>query len=325
MPSWRPRVPYSDLIYKEPIDYTSGDPVLGTYTPPDSGAAGGSFNVDTTPTPVIPNTGVGAVDLRAMIMNDPLFRQQQADMSAQGIADASQRAAAIKRQLIQYGLVPDFAAAAKNMGLSSTALGFVNSDVDQMTRDLAAKNTREGLSISAKIAKANEDNIRAIRNTLAARGMYQSGELGHGLGENAQQYKQATTEAEQQTLGGIEQAAAMYSQAERERQRQLAEYMMAAGQRQLALIGDAGGDSSTGGTTGTTTGISNTTNPGPGQVGWDPTTHTPIAGQGLSAGTYTVNGIKWTYDPTRGWTRLSDVAASPSVGSGTTSPLLRYV
>ena len=251
--------PYQKYIYEDPNDYTSVDPnlvkdaltragfsgseldsVFGAYMGTPAGAGG-------TPTGGV--TKPATTDLRSLILNDPLFKQAQGDLSAQGVSDASQRAAAIRRLLIDYGLVPDFAKAGANLGLSGAALGFANSDVDALTRELAAKNTAAGLSTKAKLDAANQNNITAIRNALAARGMYQSGELGYGLGENEKQYQQASTDAEKQVLGGIEQAASGYTNAERARQRDLAQYMKDAGDRQLGMLGDTATSSTSGGST----------------------------------------------------------------------------
>lgn len=313
--------PYQKYVYEDPNAYTSVDPDLIK-----SALAGAGLD-DTSAQNIFSNWqsmmglggaggtgdgsgsgGSGPIDFRALIENDPFYRQAKADMSAQGVEDAASRAQAIKRTLIDWGMIPDFKQAADKLGLSQTALGFINSDLDPRAQELAAQNEKEGLSMHSRLEKSNTDNIAAIRNALAARGMYQSGELGHGLTENAQQYKQASTDAEKQVLGNLEEVSGRYVQAERDRQRQLAEAMMAAAQRAALTAGSTGSGTgtSTGGN-GTSTGgngtQTGTTNPGPGQIGWDPVTRTPSAGTGLAAGTYTVNGEQWTYDPTRGWTR----------------------
>lgn len=185
--------------------------------------------------------GGGSFDYSGLINSDALLGQQKTDLAADSVSDASSRASAIQRALVQWGLIPDFFNSANKLGLNSDTLGYLKSDVTDRTRQLAEANTKEGLSLSARINKAHTDQIRAIKNALAARGMAGSGEMGYQLGEEAQQHKQGMTDAEQQTLGYITGAINAFAQAEKDRKRQLAEYMMAAAERQRGLLGDAGG------------------------------------------------------------------------------------
>lgn len=249
-----PVKPYTKYIYSNSDEFTSADPdliktAIGSlgYDPQASDAMFADWSrlmgvpltsgaTDSSSTGV---NGGGSFDYRAMIESDPYYLQAKADMSAQGISDASQRAAALKRALADWGVIPDFAAAGDKMGLSSTALGFLGTDIDDRTRRLAAENEAQGLSMHSRLGKANTDNISAIRNALAARGMYESGELGYGLTENAQSYKQASTDAERQVLGTIEEVSGRFVQSERERTRAVADAMMAAAQRAAMLSGSS--------------------------------------------------------------------------------------
>lgn len=201
----------------------------GGYTPPGGGGGGGGFNY------------------QDLITQDPLFGQQKVDLAAESASDAAQRAAAIQRTLIEWGLVPDFDASATSMGLSPQSLGFLHSDISPGTKELADKNTAEGLSIYARLQQAHKDKIRAIKNALAARGMAASGEMGSQLGEEAQQYKQQLTDSEKQLLQYITGAIAAFTGAERDRQRTLSQYMMDAAQRQAGMLGDAYGGGGGGG------------------------------------------------------------------------------
>ena len=105
--------PYSKYVYADPNEQYAPTP-SDAYNPaldnaldfsswPTAGAAG----------PGGGGGGMAPIDYRAMIEADPFYNQAKADMSAQGISDAASRAAAIKRTLIDWGVLPDFAAAAK--------------------------------------------------------------------------------------------------------------------------------------------------------------------------------------------------------------------
>lgn len=162
-------------------------------------------------------------DFDAILRNDPIFSQQRADLSAQGISDAAQRAAATQRALVQFGVVPDFEEAGGNLGLSDQQLSFLRQDVTPEVRELARESTEEGLSVTGRIREQNERNIRQIRNALAARGMLRSGELGFQLGEAQQAFKRAQFGARNELLDYLGGVQAAYVEAERMRQRQLAE------------------------------------------------------------------------------------------------------
>lgn len=217
------------------LDQSSQDSIYNKLIPPaPSGGNSNSNGGGNQP-------GYNYTDL---INQDALFGQQRTDLAAESAADAANRAAAIQRALIQWGVVPDFQAEAGKLGLSPQSLSFLQSDINPGTKELADKNTAEGLSIFARLQKQHKDQIRAIKNALAARGMAKSGEAGYQTGEEEQQYKQQLTDSEQQLLQYITGAIAAFTGAERERNRTLSQYMMDAAGRQANLLGDAGSGSS---------------------------------------------------------------------------------
>lgn len=194
-----------------------------------------------------PSASAKPIDYLALINGDPLLGQERADLSAQGVSDAASRAAAIQRALIQFGIVPDFASSAQKLGLSGEALGYLNQDVNDRTRQLAQANTQEGLSLTARLAKAHTDAVRNIRNQLAARGIIRSGETPYQLGEEANQYKISTNDATQQLLDYLTGAIGAFTQSERQRRQQLAQYLSDAASRQLGLLGDTSAGAGGGG------------------------------------------------------------------------------
>lgn len=135
---------------------------------------------------------------------------------------------------ISYGDIPDFS----RLGISDSAKGFLKGALNQQTIDLARKNTAEGLSVKARMDKANAEQNRRIPALLAGRGMLRTGQTGFDLGEQAQNYKIQGFDTLNELLGNTENVVASFLNAERERQRALAAAEMeAAG----AAYGDWGG------------------------------------------------------------------------------------
>jgi (2Fe-2S) ferredoxin len=255
--------PYDKYVSEDPNAYTSVDPNLIKAALAQAGlgtdvadsvftsfqnSQGGGVSGGGTPKPsgsTAPNAP--AVDYKSLIENDPFYQQAKADSGAQGISNAAQRAQAIKKAIIDWGVMPDWATAADKLGLSPELLGYIQQDIDPNTANYAAQNEAQGLSRHARLEAANKQNIDAIRNQLAARGMYQSGELGYGLTENAQQYKQAATDAEGNVIGAIAGIGQSYASAEAQRKRDLASAGQDAAGRVATQVGSSG--ATTGGTT----------------------------------------------------------------------------
>ena len=158
-----------------------------------SGAQGGATGYGTAGA-----QGPGATSLpgwQDFLNNDPFWRQFNQDLNAQGIADEAAAKAATQRAIIGFGEAP------------ADLTGQAASWIDQTTRDLAAQNTAAGLSQKARIDKFNTDQIRQIRNALAARGGLRSGEFGYQLKENQGAYERAQYDSRQaltDTMMGIQ-------------------------------------------------------------------------------------------------------------------------
>lgn len=224
---FQPRATYGtrQTIPKFAYDYglvTGQDPTLGRRPGGAIGSAPGG-------TITIPGF---TPDYRALIEQDPIFSQLRADLSSQGISDAAQRAAATQRGLIQFGQIPDFQQAGAGLGLDT---GFLGSDITEETRGLAQANTEAGLSIAARQARQNQQNIAAIRDFLAARGLLRSGATGVALGEEQQRHTQAGYDTRQQVLDYLAGVQAAFVQSERQRQQQLAQGAREAGTFQAGL------------------------------------------------------------------------------------------
>lgn len=175
---------------------------------------------------------------KGLINSDPLYKQALADLSAQGVQNAQQRAQAIQQFLIQYGEVPGDL---NSLGLSKDALGYLGQDVNATTRDLAAKNTQAGLSIVARLLAQHKTATQNIQDTLAARGIFRSGATPVAVGQEGQQYKQAGYDARTSLLGGIQGTIGSFMSAEQARQTALRQALNDAYQRALASNPDPPG------------------------------------------------------------------------------------
>jgi hypothetical protein len=139
-------------------------------------------------------TGAGPGSYQWILENDPFYQQILRDLSAQGISDEAGAKAAAQRALIAGGEIPE--------GLDPVYSQWV----DEQTRALASRNTEAGLSLSARLAKHNKDQIRALKGALRARGGLRSGELGFQLGEEDLRYRQGRSDMTARlvdTLSGI--------------------------------------------------------------------------------------------------------------------------
>jgi hypothetical protein len=154
----------------------------------------------------------------AGILADYLSKMR-GDVNAASVADAASRDAAIKRLVISYGQVPDFA----SLGLDDKSAKIIANALDQKTKDLAAKNTAEGTSVYARMLKDNAVANRRIPAMLAGRGLLRSGQTVSDLAEQAQGYKNQSFDAMNSMLNEATGAIGQYAAAERARQEQLAQ------------------------------------------------------------------------------------------------------
>lgn len=157
--------------------------------------------------------GFAGFDFKGALTGDPLYQQMLADLTAQSVGDRAGLRSARQRAVINFGEVPDFQSLDQGLIGSDFA-----SDIDDTTRQLASKNTSEGLSVAARIQKAYQDQLRSMRNSLAARGALRSGEFGHQLGEGQQKLKEAQYDSRENLLQFLSNYQAGFQQAERQRQ-----------------------------------------------------------------------------------------------------------
>lgn len=163
------------------------------------------------------------------ILSSPEVSFQNQENLAGSAMDASSRAAAIRRAVIELGAVPDFQKAGRDLGSSS--LGYLQNDINDETRQLAQKNTDEGLSLMARLEHEHKRVQDQVRSTLAARGIFRSGETGFQMGEQGLKYKQALTDAEKAVMDHISQIIGTFVTNEADRRNAMAQAVFAATNR----------------------------------------------------------------------------------------------
>jgi hypothetical protein len=168
--------------------------------------------------------GGGGGSPYAGLLQDYL-NQQRADFAAQGAAEKGDMLNALRKYIISYGSSPNFD---QMGGLGKDAQGYLKEALDPKTLDLAKKAEEEGLSAHARLGQVNERATRMIPAALASRGILHSGQTGSDLSSQAMQYKQSGYDMLNEMLGGITGSVSNFQNAERERQRALAEAEMQA-------------------------------------------------------------------------------------------------
>lgn len=176
--------------------------------------------------PGMPNVG-------DLLGGDPMYQQFLASLKAQAVQDQASRDAAMQRAMIMYGAKPDF-----SFGGSSTLTGDL--PWDKQTKKLAAANTDAGLSTLARLDEANTQAIRGITNTLAARGIFRSGETGYQMGQEQKDYSRAQYDSAQKLLDYLSGVQSAFVQAQRANQAQQYSAQLTALQNWLALNPNAG-------------------------------------------------------------------------------------
>jgi len=159
-----------------------------------------------------------APDYQSIINSDPAFQAIKQNISAQGIADASQRRAATNQALVQFGSIPNFAAEAGQLGLSPDALKMLQADIDPATTGLAANNQ---FSTEAEMQRQENQAVQALRNNLAARGALSSGEDAYQSGNQEHSYEGAQQQALVKLLSALAGYQQNYTTAQQNEQGQL--------------------------------------------------------------------------------------------------------
>jgi hypothetical protein len=168
-----------------------------------------------------PQTSPGGGNPAAGILAD-YMNQMRADAAADRNAEKGSMIQNLRQAIISYGLAPDYSALGKD------AQGYLKEALDPNTLALAAKNEAEGISSHARLGRANEQSMRRIPAALAARGILRSGQTGSDFGDQAQDFKNQGYDMVSALMQGIQGSVGGFQEAERARQRALAEAEMQA-------------------------------------------------------------------------------------------------
>lgn len=134
-----------------------------------------------------PGVGGGG-GLSGAAINSPWYQEAVAATNAARAADAANRKAAIQQMLIQFGEAP-------------TGFSDPYGDIDQTTRDLAAANTKSGISAAARLKQALLDAQSESSRRLTAKGLRRSGARGYQMRRNQLGYDQNYSDAVAKLLG----------------------------------------------------------------------------------------------------------------------------
>jgi len=118
--------------------------------------------------------------------------------------------------MIQFGEVPNFAQSASDLGLGDS----FNTDINQSITDLANQNTQAGTSTYANLQTAYKNQVRGIKQYLAARGLLSSGETGYRLGNAQQSYNQGLYDDTNKLLSYLSGIQSSYNTAQQNEEQQ---------------------------------------------------------------------------------------------------------
>ena len=161
--------------------------------------------------------------LEGLIQGNPSFAANYAGIQASLAAALAQRQGGSRQLWVAHGEIPDFEKAANALGIPGQHLDWIRSDLTPEIRDLAAKNTAQGLSTVAKLKKAETEQMAADRAGLAARNIIGSGAATKYARETAQKFQEARSTAEQRLMEGMKTIYGGYAANEVEEANRLAQ------------------------------------------------------------------------------------------------------
>lgn len=179
-------------------------------------------------------------DYQTLLQQDPAFSALKQQISAQQIQDAAARQAATDQALIQFGMIPNFAQAGAQLGLTPQQVAMLQQDVSPQVQALAQQNTAGGLSTEAQLQHDQQIAMRGLRNNLAARGALSSGEDAYQTNEQNRNYALAQNKALQSLLAALGGYQQNYLTNQQQEQQQLTSGLQTAEQNQMALPQNAG-------------------------------------------------------------------------------------
>lgn len=175
----------------------ANNPDQYTWTPGLPGARGGSGPGD-----------MGGGGGQGGMTPDAYFNQLKSMLQAQAQAEAASTKSQLQKLLIGFGMVPE--------GFDDK-LGVL----DQLTKDLIAKNTQSGISQYARLLEAKGDNTRSLIGRLSSSGLRRSGAKRAKLRKGQLDYDRILSDSLQEVLSQISGAYGNMASNEQARQMQL--------------------------------------------------------------------------------------------------------
>lgn len=173
--------PLRQAIYAPPPTPRPGSPSPGA-PPPGSAPPGGA--------------PPGLPDYLALLRQSPAYQAWLASRNNRLGNLATDRKTAIQQLALMFGGLPP---------------GFKDAFGDLSPEDLAAAGGNQ-FSVTAQLQRGDAQSREAMRRSLAARGMLQSGELGYGSGQADLALAQGENDAATQFLGQLNAAISSYGQ-----------------------------------------------------------------------------------------------------------------
>ena len=173
-----------------------------------------------------PNSANNAAD--SALMANPYYQQIKSILDAQGVAEAANTRSSIQQALISFGLVPE---------------GFRDkmNALDDLTKNLIAKNTESGISSYARLLQGKTDSIKDLVNRLSSRGLRRSGSKGFGLRRGQLDFDRVFQDSLSQLLGYTGGLYSTYANNKYNRQLQLAQTLFQLAQQYGGSGGGGGG------------------------------------------------------------------------------------
>lgn len=166
--------------------------------------------------------------LEGLIQSSPTFAATYSGLKGDLASALAQRQAGVRTAWSEYGDIPDFEKAGKDLGLTSQHMDWLRSDLTPEVRDLAAKMSAQGLSTTAKLQKAQDIETAQRRAELATRGIVGSGAASKYTRETAQKFQDARSVAERNLMKSTSDIYGGYGANEVENARRIADAQMAA-------------------------------------------------------------------------------------------------
>lgn len=203
---------------------------LGQFAQPSGGGASGGTGAGQQLGPI--NVAGFTPDYKTLIQQ--ALAPLQAQLGAEGSADAATRNAQLVRGIGQFGEQFDPASAQAAFGQDFYNQAGMEGLLPQANQ-LAAQNTAGGFSVSSKLKSALEKSMQQIQDALAGRGMLRSGATGVALQGAQKEFEQGQYDARQSLTDYLSSAQQGFVAGERARQQQLIAAQREEAERQARL------------------------------------------------------------------------------------------